>query len=378
MAPHGTADLDVERPPIEDGRLCPSSVEVAPYCVLTPDGLVIEGRHPALSAEEAGRAFEAMLLSRVFDDRATAMNRQGRFGGFAPALGQEACLVGSALALNPGRDWIVPQYRELPALVLHGYPLERLAAFSLGKSGAARVPDDVRVLPLQFSLAAQLPHAVGLAWGRRLRGHREVVLAYCGEGATSEGDFHEACNLAGVLRAPVVFVVQNNGWAISTPVAAQSATSSFAARALGYGFEGILVDGNDVLAMYEVTRLAVEAALAGEGPVLIEARTYRLGVHNMSDDPRRYQAAADLTRARELEPLIRTRRYLRSLGLLAEAEEAALLRRTVERVDAAISDAKAMPLPRPAELFDHVFAEPTAALVRQRLAESGPSGCHCP
>ena len=342
--------------PACDGWVSLAAARVQPHRVLTPDGDPLDGRQVTASAGEIEEMLELMLLSRAFDERATALNRQGLFGGFAPVSGQEACLVGSAAALDPARDWIVPQYRELPALVRHGYPLARLAAFSLGKSDAARVPEGVRILPLQFSLAAQLPHAVGLAWGRRLQGHREAVLAYCGEGATSEGDFHEACNLAGVLRAPVVFVIQNNGWAISTPRAAQTAAPNLAVRALGYGFEGALVDGNDVLAVHQVTRRAVERALDGGGPALIEAETYRLAVHNMTDDPRRYQPSHDLERARALDPLVRVVRHLRSAGALDEAREAELRRRAGERVLAAIAEARAMPVPEPRGLFDHVFA----------------------
>jgi pyruvate dehydrogenase E1 component alpha subunit len=342
-------------PPAGRGWLRVDAACIEPFRMLTPDGDLLDGCRSTLDAAEIERLFALMLLSRAFDDRATALNRQGQFGGFAPASGQEACLVGSAAALDPGRDWIVPQYRELPALVHHGYPLERLAAFSLGKVDASRVPDGVRVLPLQFSLAAQLPHAVGLAWGRRLQGRREVVLAYCGEGATSEGDFHEACNLAGVLRAPVVFLVQNNGWAISTPRRAQCAAPNLAVRALGYGFDGVLVDGNDLLAVHDVTRRAVERALDGGGPVLIEAETYRLAVHNMTDNPRCYQPAADLERAWQQDPLVRLRRHLRSLGL-DEGREADLRRQAAERVAAAIAEARALPSQTPAGLFEHVFA----------------------
>jgi pyruvate dehydrogenase E1 component alpha subunit len=344
---------------------------VEPFRMLDPNGELCTDSDSPLTADEILDALRLMLLSRAFDERATAMNRQGRFGGFAPASGQEACLAGSAMALDPARDWIVPQYRELPALVRHGYPLERLAAFSLGKPDAARVPEGVRALPLQFALAAQLPHAVGLAWGRMLRGEREVVLTYCGEGATSEGDFHEACNLAGVLRAPVVFVVQNNGWAISTPRSLQSAAASFAVRALGYGMAGVLVDGNDLLAVHQVTREAVERARSGGGPSLIEAQTYRLGVHNMTDDPRRYQVASELESARDLDPVRRVQRHLRSLGRLDADGEAELWRDAMARAEAAIAAAHGLPAQSPADVFEHVYASRPPALERQRGAAAG-------
>jgi len=348
------------------GRLCPDLVAVEPFQVLSPDGTLQPGEEPTLSPDEVVTALRLMLLSRRFDERATAMNRQGRFGGFAPASGQEGCLVGSALALDPGRDWMVPQYRELPALVHHGYPLERLAAFSLGKADAARVPDGVRMLPLQFSLAAQLPHAVGVAWGLSLLGQPGVVLAYCGEGATSEGDFHEACNLAGVLRAPVVFLVQDNGWAISTPRSRQSAAPNLAARALGYGFEGVVVDGNDLLAVYAVTCDAVRTARSGAGPTLIEAQTFRLADHNMTDDPRRYRRREDVDAARLRDPITRVQRYLRSLGSWTEEDERAMADSVTGDVERALEAAFALPAQRPSDLFEHVRAAVPSGPLRHR------------
>src|SRR5204863_299684 len=173
-----------------------------------------------------------------------ALQRQGQFGVFSPGTGQEASIIGSAMAVDPSRDWMVPQYRELMATVHHGLPLEVISAQYLGKIAPARIPDGVKVLPTQVSIAAQLPHATGLAWGLRLRGEDSVVIAYIGEGGSSEGDFHEALNLAGVVHAPIVFFLQNNQWAISTSRRVQSATQSFALRAAGYGFEGVEVDGN--------------------------------------------------------------------------------------------------------------------------------------
>ena len=349
----------------------PEAAAAPPHRVLEPSGDLAPGAEAVLTADEAQQALELMMLSRAYDERATALNRQGLFGGFAPATGQEACLVGSALALDPARDWIVPQYRELPALVRHGYPLERLAAFSLGKTDAAAVPEGVRVLPLQFSLAAELPHAVGLAWGRALQCRDEVVLAYCGEGATSEGDFHEACNLAGVLALPVVFLVQDNGWAITTPRRLQTAALSLAVRAVGYGFRGVVVDGNDLLAVAQVARLAVEHARSGAGPVLVEARTYRVGLHNMTDDPRRYRPQAEVDEARRLDPIARVQRYLASTGAWDDGRAEAVHRRVSALVDEAIERARRMPGQRPGDVFDHVFAEPTANLAVQRRRALG-------
>src|SRR5258708_33352019 len=189
------------------------------------------------------------------------------------------------MGVDPARDWMVPQYRELMATVHHGLPLEVISAQYLGKIGPARIPEGVRVLPSQVSIAAQLPHATGLAWGLRLRGEDAVVLTYVGDGGSSEGDFHEALNLAGVTNAPVIFFMSNNQWAISTSRRVQCAPARFALRAAGYGFEGVEVDGNEVMAVYDVVVSAVEKARAGNGPTLIEAVTYRMGFHNTTDNP---------------------------------------------------------------------------------------------
>jgi len=191
-----------------------------------------------------------MLLSRRFDQRAILMQRLGRWGVHSPVEGQEAAVVGSCLALDPARDWIVPQYRELPAYIRQGHTRERIVAAQMRRPVEGRIPDGVKLLPVQVALAAQLPQAVGLGWGLRRQGQDAVVLVYFGDGASSEGDFHEACNLAGVVRAPVVFRFQNNGWAISTPRRLQSAAASLASRATGYGFTGMVVDGHDLLAVH--------------------------------------------------------------------------------------------------------------------------------
>jgi pyruvate dehydrogenase E1 component alpha subunit len=227
-----------------------------PTRILAPDGTVPEGYSPPLSQGELLAAYRAMLLSRRVDERAFNLQRQGRLGVFSPINGQEASVIGSAFALDPARDWVVPQYRELPAMLHQGYTLERFLLYCMGNPEGNHMPDGVNLLPIQISLATQLPHAVGLAWGLRHQGLDSAVCVYFGDGGSSEGDFHEACNLAGVRRAPVIFFLQNNRWAISTPVSKQTA-GSFAARAAGYGFPGDLVDGNDFFAVYEATARAV-------------------------------------------------------------------------------------------------------------------------
>jgi pyruvate dehydrogenase E1 component alpha subunit len=336
-----------------------------PLSRLRPDGTVEDGYEPALAPDELLEAFRLMLLTRTFDERAFSLQRQGRLGTFSPVTGQEASVVGSAWALDPARDWVVPQYRELPAMLRQGHTLEKVLLYLMGNPVGNRMEEGVHVLPIQISLATQVPHAVGLAWGLRHQGHDGCVLTYFGDGASSEGDVHEAMNLAGVRRAPVIFFLQNNGWAISTPVRRQTAAPSFAARAAGYGFLGELVDGNDLLAVHEVTHRAVERARAGEGPTLIESRTYRLGPHNTADDPTRYMDPEELRARRELDPITRVRTYLGARGLLEDGDEARMRASLREEVDRAVLEAEGYTPAHPGQLFEHVYARPPARVVDQ-------------
>lgn len=311
-------------------------------------------------------ALRWMMKSRLYDQRVIALQRQGQFGVYSPGMGQEASIVGSALALDPQRDWIVPQYRELMATVHHGLPLEVISAQYLGKIAPARIPDGVNVLPTQVSIAAQLPHATGLAWGLRLRGTDAVVMAYVGDGGSSEGDFHEALNLAGVVQAPIVFFLQNNQWAISTSRRVQSATRSFALRAAGYGFEGVEVDGNDVMAVYDVASDAVEKARSGGGPTLIEAVTYRMSFHNTTDNPARYEDPREHEEARTRDPIERVQRYLAALGLWDEEREASLTAEVREENERALQLAYAADAPTPADVFANAYADEPLRVARQR------------
>jgi len=335
--------------------------------ILAPDGKLVDGAKQSMTDTALIEALRWMLMSRIYDERATALQRQGLYGVFSPALGQEASVVGSTMALDPARDWIVPQYRELVALVRHGYPLERLAAVGMGRvTEAARIPDGVNVLPNQVALATQLPHATGLAWGLKLQKKDSVVMTYVGDGGSSEGDFHEGLNLAGVQRAPVVFFLSNNQWAISTPRRVQSATPSFALRAAGYGFPGVEVDGNDVLAVYSAASEAVERARAGEGPTLIESVTYRMSFHNTTDNPSLYEDPKQREDASRRDPIDRVVRYLTQRGLWDEKRDKETRAGVRAEVDAALEKAVAFPVVTPNQLFDHIYAELPERLRRQR------------
>jgi pyruvate dehydrogenase E1 component alpha subunit len=330
------------------------------------------GRTSGLTGDALLAAWRAMLLSRVCDERCFSLQRQGRLGVFSPVNGEEAAVVGSAWALDPARDWIVPQYRELPAMLRQGYRLGQALHYYRGNPAGSRIEEGVKLLPYQISLAAQLPHAVGLAWGLRHQGSDAVVCVYFGDGASSEGDAHEALNLAGVRRAPVVFVLKNNGWAISTPVRKQTAATSFADRSPGYGIAGERVDGNDLFAVHAATTRAVARARAGEGPTLIEAVTYRMGPHNTADDPTRYVDPVELDEHRELDPVDRVRRHLLAEGLIDAASEQRLVEELRAEFDAAMAEVEASPKPGPEAMFDHVYGVEPPRLTRQRAGATNP------
>jgi pyruvate dehydrogenase E1 component alpha subunit len=338
--------------------------------VLDPMGRLIPGARARTDSEELlGQLLYWMLLSRRCDERAIALQREGLWSRYPSLIGQEAAVVGSMIPLSVDSDWIVPQYRERIACIRHGYPMDRVFANYTGRFLDARIPDAVKVLPLQVAIAAQLPHAVGLAWGTRLQGLAGVVLAYVGEGGSSEGDFHEALNLAGVTKAPVVFLLQNNQWAISTPRTAQSATPSFSLRAAGYGFEGIEVDGNDVLAVYDAVAGAVETARRGGGPTLVEAVTYRMGFHNTDDDPTRYMDVATYEKeATQLDPIDRFTAYLRGLGLWDEQREDDVMRRIREEIDDALNRVSMFPAPKPSDVFENISGTLDQRISRQKEA----------
>ena len=307
-----------------------------------------------------------MVLTRQLDRRLIGLSRRDVIGTYTPLEGQEASVLGSAMALEPDRDWIVPSYREQAALLQHGLPLDSLVSTYFGRIDAARIPDGLNILTRQQAIGAHLPQATGLAWGLKLRGLDAAVIVYFGEGASSEGDFHEACNLAGVTRAPLIFFLQNNGWAISTPAHKQTAATSFAARAAGYGFPGVVVDGNDLFAVYNVTREAVDRARAGGGPTLIESRCYRLSMHNTADNPRLYRDEAEVVAAKERDPIARVRAYLAAEGALDEEGFALLEREVAAEIDAAIERVQALPRPARADVFEHVYATMPPNLERQR------------
>ncbi|HUJ73801.1 MAG TPA: thiamine pyrophosphate-dependent enzyme, partial [bacterium] len=244
---------------------------------------------PRLTDEQALAAYKTMVLTRQADEWAVNLNRQGRMPTYALNKGQEANSIGALLALRPD-DWFVPAFRELGGLLIRGITLKQWYLYWYGNESASALPAGTyRTMPISVPIGSQMLHAVGLAWAERYQGGDRIAITFLGEGGTSEGEFHEACNLAGVWKAGVIFYVQNNYWSISLPWPKQSASATAAEKGFAYGFPGIRVDGNDVFAVYAAVKLAEERARTGQGPTLIEGETYRLGAHTTSDDPTKYR-----------------------------------------------------------------------------------------
>jgi pyruvate dehydrogenase E1 component alpha subunit len=245
-------------------------------------------------------------------------------------------------------------------------PLENHLLYWMGHEEGSRIPRSLRILPVAIPVGSHTLHAAGLAMAIRYRKEKDAVLCLFGDGATSEGDCHEAMTFAGVFKAPVIFFCQNNAWAISVPRAAQCAAPSLAVKGVGYGMPAIQIDGNDPFAAYAATAAALERARAGEGPSFIEAVTYRLGPHTTSDDPSRYRSAEEVERMRPLEPLVRYRRFLQGRGLWSEAWEAEIAAGIDTWIDEAVRRAETFPLPAPEDVFDHMFAGLPPHLARQK------------
>lgn len=332
--------------------------------ILDPEGNLLVDQSP-LADDEALAGLRTILLGRRFDERCIALQRRGLMVTLAPGIGQEACSVGSAMALDRHRDWFAPQYREVAGLFWHGFPLVQAFLWHMGSPLGFSVPKGVRMLPFQAAVAGHIPHAVGLAWGLMLQGQESVVLVHFGDGATSQGDFHEAVNVAGVMKAPVILFCQNNVWAISTPIEFQTASETIAQKATAYGFPGIRVDGNDLFAVYVATREAVQRARAGEGPTLIEGVTYRLGIHTTADDATRYEPQELRERWRDKDPILRLQRHLERRGKWNSDVAAAVEEEIRAQLDAAWEEARAYPPPRLDESLERVFAEMPPRLRQQ-------------
>lgn len=340
--------------------------DLEPVQLLTPDGVRVPSERwdVHVSVDELVGFYVDMAFTRALDREFVNLQRQGRLALYAACHGQEAAQVGSAAALRSD-DWVFPQYRELGVFVRRGMDVAAMSRFWRGSWHSGHEPVSTRCAPLCIPIATQTLHAVGYAMGIRLDGEDSAAVAYLGDGATSEGDAHEAMNFASVFEAPCVFFVQNNQWAISVPVAEQFRAPSLAHRGVGYGIPAVRCDGNDVLACYSVMRWALERARRGEGPSLIEAVTYRMDAHTTSDDPSRYRTAEEVEHWRRLDPIDRLRAHLRHIDVWDPAIE----REVEQRSSAGCAELRRVaceaPEPHPDELFRHVYADPPPELQRQ-------------
>jgi len=334
--------------------------------ILDQDGNVDTSLEPKLSPDELKRCFRAMLQARRLDERMLKMQRQGRMGTFAPCRGQEAASVGSIFVHREG-DWLVPSYREPASMIWVGWPMASYMLFWNGSIEGARVPEGVNGLPVAVPVGSQPLHASGIGYAMKYRDTKSLVLAYFGDGASSQGDVLEAMNFAGVWKCPVVFVCQNNQYAISTPRTKQTNSQTIAQKAVAFGFPGVHVDGNDILAMIVATTEAAERARNGDGPTLIEAETYRLSLHTTADDPTKYRKNEEVEMWEKRDPLIRFEKYLRDKKVLTdpilEQWEADIDREIKEAIQSMNDTIAGLSI---LDTFDHLYAEPTPDLIRQR------------
>ncbi|HKK29358.1 MAG TPA: pyruvate dehydrogenase (acetyl-transferring) E1 component subunit alpha [Alphaproteobacteria bacterium] len=339
------------------------------YSILEPDGSVDSELEPDLPDDKLQAMYRAMLLARRFDERLLNLQRQGRLGTFAPVTGQEAAQIGSIAAVDQD-DWMAPSFRETAAAVWRGTPLDGLFIFIAGYNEGQAIPEDQNDLPICVPVGSQLPHAVGMAYALKVKRSDRLVITYFGDGATSEGDFHEALNFAGVFETPTIFMCQNNQWAISVPREKQTRAQSLAQKAAAYGFPGVKVDGNDVLAVYRATSEAVQRAREESLPTLIECETYRMGVHTTADDPTVYRDEEEVEEWRERDPLDRFRKYLKSRDLLSDDHHETLEEEVKNEIEEAWQSAQDQieGFDDPTVIFDHMFQDPTKPIADQREA----------
>lgn len=342
--------------------------------VLRSDGTLDPAHDPGLSSADVVSLYRSLVETRTLDERFVALQRQGRIGFHVGSLGEEAAILGSAWAMRK-QDWLFPCYREFGAALLRGLPFQKLVDNMFGNTN-----DTVkgRQMPCHYTCRAvgwasisspvgtQITHAVGLAWAAKIKKEDVASLVYFGDGATSSSDFHSGLNFAGVFKLPVVFLCRNNGWAISVPVERQTATRTFAEKAVAYGIEGVRVDGNDIFAVVSATQRAIERGMRGEGPTLIEAITYRMGGHSTSDDPNRYRESEALEAWAARDPIERLRTWLGDQGLWSDDEEKRLGQEIDQKFREAVAIAERTAPPSLESMFDDVYQTVPWHLAEQR------------
>jgi pyruvate dehydrogenase E1 component alpha subunit len=335
--------------------------------ILDEKGQLDRKLEPDIPDELLLKLHRAMLLGRRFDERLLSLQRQGRIGTFPPITGQEASQLGAVALLQPS-DWFVPSFRETAAELWRGRTMESVILAFGGFSEGAKSEKKLNNLPVSVPVASQIPHAVGIAWAIKYRQKDDVVMTFLGDGGTSEGDFHEGMNFAGVYQAPVIFVCQNNQWAISVPRSKQTHSKTLAQKSLAYDIPGIQVDGNDILAVYASAHEAVQRARSGGGPTMIECVTYRMMMHTTADDPKRYRTEKEVEVWRKRDPLSRFQKYLKDKGLLSDDQIEALEEEIKAEIQAAVDHAENQMKGGgdPLDMFEHTYAELSPNLIEQQ------------
>lgn len=336
------------------------------FQILNEDGKIVNTREmPQLKNEDIKKMYELMVLTRVFDDTALKLQREGRMLTYASLQGQEASQIGSALAFEK-EDWFIPSYRENGVFITRGYPMDMLYQYWAGDERGMKIPDDINALPVAVPVGSQVPHAVGIAWANKLLGKKSVAVVYFGDGATSKGDFHEGVNFAGVFNVPCVFICQNNQWAISVPVTRQTAAETIAQKAIAYGIEGVRVDGNDVFAVFKVVKDAIAKARAGKGPTLIECVTYRMQHHTTADDWTKYRSPEEVERWKQKDPIARLKKYMEEEGLWDKNYEKKVLDDAKAKVSEATRKFESVTPLMPLDMFTNVYEELPPEIEEQR------------
>lgn len=333
--------------------------------ILDEKGNVDQALEPKLNGDELLVMHRSMLFTRLFDERLLTLQRQGRIGTYAPVRGQEAVQIGAVAGARPS-DWVVQAFREPGCCFHRGWPVEKIIQFWGGYEEGCAVPEGINDTPITVPVATQLPHATGIAWGMKMKGKDDVVITFVGDGGTSEGDFHEALTFAGVFKVPVIFVIVNNHWAISHPRVRQTASETLAQKSIAYGFDGIQVDGNDLLAVYVSTTEAIEKARKGGGPTLIEAVTYRLGPHTTADDPKKYRDDAEVKKWEKRDPIPRFTNYLMKKGVLDKETLESIEKDLLELIRESVAKYEAGRDIDPLECFDFLYNDLPAELAAQR------------
>jgi pyruvate dehydrogenase E1 component alpha subunit len=323
--------------------------------ILDENGNADKKLMPKISKETVLKIYKTMMQARRFDEKLLALQRQGRIGTFAQVKGQEAHVAAAAAITKD--DWMIPSFRELGAQLYRGTPMRNVILVWGGDERGNYSPYTPTDLPMAIPVGSQIPHAMGIAWGLKLKNKKNVALCFFGDGATSEGDFHEALNFAGVMNAPAIFVCQNNQYAISLPVAKQTASKTLAQKAIDAGIEGIKIDGNDVLAMYSVVDYARNKAIAGKGPTLIEMFTYRMSDHTTADDASKYREEKEVKEWEKKDPIERFRKFLIKEKILTEKAEKEIMKEIEKEIEKEVVAAENTPQPTDEDMFKYVYKE---------------------